>query len=120
MTHRLSVMNPIPAIAAVDHPGDAIRERRIELGWTQSELAQRTGVPQADISRIENHHLDPRWSTVHRLATALSEPTPPKRSLANGGRRTPPRPPSTSAQRLNNASQQPSTRARRGAGRPQR
>jgi len=74
-------------LRAVD---DALRERRIELGWTQERLVERSGVAQADISRIENGQIDPRWSTVRRLAMALSETTESQRSLANGRRRNPP------------------------------
>ncbi len=77
-------------IAAVGHPGDSIRERRIELGWTQSELAERSGVTQADISKIENGHLDARWSTIQRLSSALSGDHRAVRSTANGGRRDQP------------------------------
>jgi predicted transcriptional regulator len=74
------------AIAELNHPGDSIRERRIELGWTQAELATRTGIPQADISRIENGRLDARWSTIQRISAALATTEQPrKRSLANGG-----------------------------------
>jgi transcriptional regulator with XRE-family HTH domain len=84
------------ALAELSHPGDSIRERRIELGWTQAELSKRSGIPQADISRIENGRLDARWSTIQRISTALTATqTPPRRSLANGGRGAePPRPPS--------------------------
>lgn len=75
------------ALAELNHPGDSIRERRIELGWTQTELAKRTGIPQADISRIENGHLDARWSTIQRISTALATiEEPRRRSLANGGK----------------------------------
>ena len=31
----------------------SIRERRIARGWTQDELARRTGVPQQVISQME-------------------------------------------------------------------
>jgi transcriptional regulator with XRE-family HTH domain len=72
-------------LAELAHPGDSIRERRIELGWTQAELSKRSGVPQADISRIENGRLDARWSTIQRLSAALAHRDgPPRRSLANG------------------------------------
>jgi|JI9StandDraft_2_1071091.scaffolds.fasta_scaffold485867_2 transcriptional regulator with XRE-family HTH domain len=72
-------------LAELAHPGDSIRERRIELGWTQAELSKRSGVPQADISRIENGRLDARWSTIQRLSAALTHRDgPPRRSLANG------------------------------------
>ena len=53
-------------LAQLDQLGGPIRARRTELGWTQSELAERSGVPQADISRIENDRLDARWSTLQR------------------------------------------------------
>ena len=84
------------ALAKLSHPGDSIRERRIELGWTQAELSKRSGIPQADISRIENGRLDARWSTIHRISTALAETQArPRRSLANGGRvAESPKPPS--------------------------
>lgn len=75
-------------LAELDHPGGSIRERRIELGWTQAELAERSGVPQADISRIENGRLDVRWSTLRRLLAALAVNAPPRPSLANGRRVT--------------------------------
>jgi transcriptional regulator with XRE-family HTH domain len=80
-------MTDLATIAGLHRPGDSIRERRIELGWSQTELAERAGVSQADISRIENGRLDARWSTIHRLSSALESFTgKPKRSLANGGR----------------------------------
>ena len=72
-------------LAELTHPGDSIRECRIDLGWTQAFLSERTGIPQADISRIENGHLDPRWSTIQRISAALAEGSDtPQRSLANG------------------------------------
>lgn len=66
-------------------PGDALRERRIELGLTQAELADLSGIAQGDISKIENGHLDARWSTIKRLSDALASVKEPKTSLANGG-----------------------------------
>ena len=84
------------ALAELSHPGDSIRERRIELGWTHAELAKRSGIPQADISRIENGRLDARWSTIQRISNALAETQGrQRRSLANGGRvAEAPKPPS--------------------------
>ena len=83
----LSRMTTWSALAELSHPGDLIRERRIELGWTQAELAKRSGIPQADISRIENRRLDARWSTIQRLSAALAVTgTKPRRSLTNGSR----------------------------------
>ena len=73
-------------LAQLDQIGGTIRERRIELGWTQAELAERSGVPQADISRIENDRIDARWSTLQRLLNELAGGGAPRRSLANGRR----------------------------------
>lgn len=66
-------------------PGDALRERRIELGLTQAELADLSGIAEGDISKIENGHLDERWSTIKRLSDALASVKEPTTSLANGG-----------------------------------
>jgi DNA-binding XRE family transcriptional regulator len=77
-------------VAAVVNPGHLIREQRHSLGWSQQELAELSGVTQADLSRIENGRLDARWSTIQRIMTVLSDPSNRlRRSLANGGRRTP-------------------------------
>ena len=82
-------MTGLTTIADMRRPGDSIRARRTELGWTQAELADRSGVAQADISRIENGQLDARWSTIHRLSQALEAPAEQsRRSLANGNRRS--------------------------------
>lgn len=73
------------------HPGDALRERRINLGLTQAETAVLSGIAEGDISKIENGRLDPRWSTIKRLADALATVRQPTTTLANGGyRRTTP------------------------------
>lgn len=75
--------------------GRGLRELcRQQPGGAESdvaELGRRSGVSQADISRIENGQLDARWSTIHRLSAALEAPeVEPRRSLANGHRREPP------------------------------
>lgn len=46
----------------------ALRER---AGLTQAELAARTGISQADISRIERGSTSPTTRTLHRIADAL-------------------------------------------------
>jgi len=53
--------------------GERVRERRDQLGWTQSELAQRAGVHPSWISRIESG-IAPNVSaeTVLKLARALA------------------------------------------------
>jgi len=83
------------ALAELSHLGDSIRDRRTDLGWTQAELSRRSGVPQADISRIENGRLDARLSTIQRISAALADSAAqPQRSLANG-RKTPKTPAAT-------------------------
>lgn len=53
-------------------PAD-LRERRKELDLTQSELADRAGVSQPLIARIEGGDVDPRLSTLRRIVEALDE-----------------------------------------------
>ncbi|WP_134670710.1 CBS domain-containing protein [Halorussus marinus] len=50
-----------------------VRDRRTELGLTQSELADRAGVSQPLIARIEGGDVDPRLSTLRRIVGALDE-----------------------------------------------
>jgi DNA-binding XRE family transcriptional regulator len=44
---------------------------RLELGLTQAELAERCGVDQGDISRIERGETSPTTTTLQRIADAL-------------------------------------------------
>jgi DNA-binding XRE family transcriptional regulator len=46
-------------------------ERRRELNLTQKELAERAGVSQADVSKIERGRKSPTLDTYSRLAAAL-------------------------------------------------
>lgn len=50
---------------------DIIRQRK-ELGITQKELAERAGMHQSQLSRIENAKHDPRLSTIIQIAEALN------------------------------------------------
>ena len=60
---RLFTMTPL----AVD-----LRPLRRKRGWTQHELARRSGVDQPTISRIENGHTrGVGLGTIERLAHAL-------------------------------------------------
>ncbi|MFB6112147.1 MAG: CBS domain-containing protein [Halobacteriaceae archaeon] len=49
-----------------------LRERRTELGLTQAELAERAGVSQPLIARIEGGDVDPRLSTLRAIVDAMS------------------------------------------------
>ena len=46
---------------------------REELNITQQELADRTGINRADISRIENGNANPSLKTMKRLASAMGK-----------------------------------------------
>ena len=54
-------------------PGFKVRLKEVREGClvTQEELAQRSGVGKASISRIETGHHVPRFSTIRKLAAAL-------------------------------------------------
>lgn len=61
-------MNELEAVAQLVN---AIHQRRVELGWTQKELAEKVGLHQESIARIENGGSIPRLDTVFKLAIAL-------------------------------------------------
>jgi HTH-type transcriptional regulator / antitoxin HipB len=50
---------------------DALIEARHTLGWSQSELGQRLGLPQAHISGIETGRVVPRYDTLLDLVRVL-------------------------------------------------
>lgn len=49
----------------------AVCERRSALGWSAAELADRAGMPEEDIERIEESGVDPTLELIERLAEAL-------------------------------------------------
>ena len=51
---------------------EMIRARR-EAGLTQKELAERTGIQQSNISRIENGNGNPSLSTLNKLAQGMGK-----------------------------------------------
>ncbi|WP_255167323.1 CBS domain-containing protein [Natrononativus amylolyticus] len=53
-------------------PAD-LRQRRTDLGLTQSALADRADVSQPLIARIEGGDVDPRLSTLRRIVNALED-----------------------------------------------
>src|ERR1700677_2080155 len=53
--------------------GLQFRDARVTLGVSQRELSERSGVRQADISRIERGAGNPTEATLQRLATALDK-----------------------------------------------
>lgn len=50
---------------------DEIRDERERLGLTQKEVAERTGLKQSAIARMESGGAIPRLDTVSRVARAM-------------------------------------------------
>jgi transcriptional regulator with XRE-family HTH domain len=51
--------------------GRHLRTARIRLGFSQQELADRSGLSRAILSRMEKGRSEPLLPTLRRLATAL-------------------------------------------------
>jgi DNA-binding XRE family transcriptional regulator len=51
-----------------------VRSRRLEIGLTVGQLADRTGISKGMLSKIENSQTSPSLSTLERLAAALDMP----------------------------------------------
>ncbi|MBQ9080729.1 MAG: helix-turn-helix transcriptional regulator [Clostridia bacterium] len=49
----------------------AMLDARKEAGLTQKDLAARTGIAQADISKLENGNANPSLRTLQRLADGM-------------------------------------------------
>ena len=50
----------------------AMMDARIRAGLTQMELSRKSGISQADISRLENGTRNPSLSLLKRLAEAMN------------------------------------------------
>ncbi|MCY4193832.1 MAG: helix-turn-helix transcriptional regulator [bacterium] len=62
---------PSRAITSGPRLGQAIRQARKELGWTQAELYKKSGVARPQISAIESARADPKASTLIALLRSL-------------------------------------------------
>jgi len=51
--------------------GSLLKQKRLEAGFTQSQLAKMVGVSQAHIAKIEGEKVDPRLSTVNKILETL-------------------------------------------------
>jgi hypothetical protein len=51
-----------------------VRAERNAAGLTQDQLAEKSGLPQSHISRIENARHSPSHATLGKIAAALSKP----------------------------------------------
>ena len=59
-------------LAEVLYVGDRLRDLRKRKLLTQEQLAERSGVGIATIVRVERNQVEPRGSTIRKLAEALS------------------------------------------------
>ncbi|PIJ48495.1 MULTISPECIES: helix-turn-helix domain-containing protein [unclassified Erwinia] len=50
---------------------DNLKRLRRDKGWTQGELAIKSGVGMAQISKIEKNKTDPKLSTIYQLINAM-------------------------------------------------
>ena len=60
----------MPTIEAVKI-GNNLRRLREDRLLTQAELAERAGLALSSLVRIENDQVDPRFSSIRKLARAL-------------------------------------------------
>ncbi len=57
--------------ATMVHIGERLRKQRTRRALTQAELAERSGVTTATVARIERDEIEPRMTTLRKLAHAL-------------------------------------------------
>jgi transcriptional regulator with XRE-family HTH domain len=57
--------------ATVVHIGERLKRQRTRRALTQEQLALRAGVSTATVARIERDEIEPRMTTLGKLATAL-------------------------------------------------
>jgi transcriptional regulator with XRE-family HTH domain len=63
--------SPLPPPAPPQIDGTRLRAARHAHGWTQTELADRTGVSAGAVSRWESQERAPSWEAWERLTAAL-------------------------------------------------
>jgi transcriptional regulator with XRE-family HTH domain len=57
--------------ATVVFIGERLKKQRTRRALTQAELAQGAGVTTATVARIERNEIEPRMTTLRKLALAL-------------------------------------------------
>jgi transcriptional regulator with XRE-family HTH domain len=56
---------------AVVYVGEQLKKLRTLRALTQAEVAERAGVTTATVARVERNEIEPRMSTLRKLAAAL-------------------------------------------------
>lgn len=63
-------------IGGAKHIGEFVRQQRVGRGWSQTELAIRSRLPQSEVSQLERGHkyvLSPSIPMMERLANAFED-----------------------------------------------
>jgi predicted transcriptional regulator len=60
-------------VYGIKNPGELIKERRLQFGLSQRELAYRAGTSQSAIARIENGDEDITWKRLRSVLAAMGE-----------------------------------------------
>ena len=58
-------------VQTVEELVDLLRQRRKDLGVTQTDLADFSGLHRKAIGKIESHNADPRLSSILRMSELL-------------------------------------------------
>ncbi len=56
---------------AVVYVGEQLKNLRTLRALTQAEVAERAGVTTATVARVERNEIEPRMTTLRKLAAAL-------------------------------------------------
>ncbi|NDE59801.1 MAG: XRE family transcriptional regulator [Acidimicrobiia bacterium] len=64
-------------LTRMDAPGVWIRTERMRMGLSTRDLARLAGVSYPTVSRIENGHEQPRWSTIEKICAVLGRSLTP-------------------------------------------
>ena len=63
--------NPEPLKKWLEYISKRIRDERVKAGLNQTDLAERSGLTQSHISRLENGAHSPNHATIKKIAEAL-------------------------------------------------
>jgi len=65
-----SIRSKVSTIAVVKI-GQSVKAERVKRFWTQERLAKEAGISQKALSKIETNQVEPRFSTILKLAEAF-------------------------------------------------
>ena len=63
--------NPFAESAWIDYISKKVHKTRKDAGLTQIQLAERSGLPQSHVSRIESGKLSPSRATLEKIAKGI-------------------------------------------------